>query len=115
MRIKQEEPLPIKDGVMEMLSFLKENGWRMAVASSTYHDQVKKNLERNGLAGFFSEVIGGDEVEKAKPEPDIFLAAERTPSYLSSVFGGNTSKERDGRFSFKISDIFAIIFSNFNH
>lgn len=75
MRIKQEEPLPIKDGVMEMLSFLKENGWRMAVASSTYHDQVKKNLERNGLAEYFSEVIGGDEVEKAKPEPDIFLAA----------------------------------------
>lgn len=78
MQKKQESLLPVKPGVPEILAFFREQNVKTAVASSTYHDQVVKNLERNGLADYFDEVVGGDEVTRAKPDPDIFLyAAER--------------------------------------
>lgn len=78
MRVRQQSPLPIKPGVTEILSFFREQGLKIAVASSTYHDLVEENLKRHDLIQYFDAVIGGDEVTKAKPEPDIFLfAAER--------------------------------------
>ena len=75
MRVKQQKPLPIKPGVKELLTLLREKGIKTAVASSTFHEQVRYNLENNGLDGFFDTVLCGDEVTKAKPDPEIFLRA----------------------------------------
>ncbi len=75
MHVKQQSPLPIKPGVTEILQYFKEQKIKTAVASSTFHEQVKDNLEHNGLASYFDTVICGDEVTKAKPDPEIFLKA----------------------------------------
>lgn len=45
----------------------------MAVASSSYKREVMAILEAQGIAGYFSEVVGGDMVEKKKPDPEIYL------------------------------------------
>ncbi len=82
MRVKQQNPLPIKPGVKEMLTLLREQEIRTAVASSTFHEQVRYNLENNGLDSFFDTVICGDEVTKAKPDPEIFLKAAQKLSLL---------------------------------
>lgn len=34
-------------------------------------------MERFGLAQFFSTTVCGDEIERSKPEPDIYLEAAR--------------------------------------
>lgn len=77
MAVKQEAPLPIKPGVPEILKAFRERGVRTSVASSTYHEQVRKNLERNGLLPYFDAVVSGDEVKRAKPDPEIFLKAAK--------------------------------------
>ena len=36
---------------------------------------MEGQLRNAGLRPFFSRVVGGDQVQKSKPEPDIFLRA----------------------------------------
>ncbi len=70
--------LPMKPGVFEILEFLRENGKKIALASSAGRNSVEKELKNAGIYGYFDAVISGDMVRKSKPEPDIFiLACER--------------------------------------
>lgn len=71
----EEHGQPMKPGVEELLSYLRENGWRIGLASSTNRASVLKHLEKAGIREFFSEVIGGDQILHSKPEPDIYLLA----------------------------------------
>ncbi|MCI9153460.1 HAD family phosphatase [Lachnospiraceae bacterium] len=78
MKRKLSEHVPIKDGVCEILHFFREQGVRMAVASSSLPGQIEANLQRAGIRDYFNAVVSGTEVESGKPAPDIFLrAAER--------------------------------------
>lgn len=67
--------LPMKPGVVELLSFLKENRKKVALASSTRSQVVKKELDDAGIIRFFDEIICGDMVKRSKPAPDIFAMA----------------------------------------
>lgn len=67
--------VPMKEGVRELLSFLKINGYRIGLASSSRYETVEKNLMAAKLHDFFETIVGGDMVEKSKPEPDIYLCA----------------------------------------
>ncbi len=67
--------LPVKDGVREILQYLKENGFRIALASSSRRESVMRHLERAGLTDYFETVIGGDMVKHSKPRPDIYRMA----------------------------------------
>ena len=79
--------LPVKKGVRELLSYLKENGYFTAVASSTVTNTVKAEMTDAGLIFFIDRIIGGDMVAKSKPAPDIFLkAAEGTSLPISSIY-----------------------------
>lgn len=69
--------LCVKPHIRELLVFLREKGVMCAVASSTQSGTVKRYLEMTGLSEFFQEVLGGEEVERSKPEPDIFWKACR--------------------------------------
>ncbi len=70
-----EEGVPVKKGVREILTFLRERGVRIALASSSRESTVRKNLAGAGIEEFFEAVITGDMVEHSKPEPDIYLKA----------------------------------------
>ncbi len=67
--------LPMKAGVEELLKYLKETGYKIAIASSTRSALVKEQIEDAGLMQYFDVIVGGDQVKKSKPEPDIFLKA----------------------------------------
>lgn len=67
--------LPMKKGIVELLEFLKAEGKKIAVASSTRKPTVQKQLEWAGILEYFDDVITGDMVERSKPAPDIFLKA----------------------------------------
>lgn len=62
-------------GVREALDTLKAKGYPMAVASSTAYEKTAAHLEHAGLLHYFDAVVGGDMVERGKPNPDIFLKA----------------------------------------
>lgn len=67
--------LPLKPGVVELLSYLKKEEKKVALASSTRSAVVRAELKDAGILSFFDAVICGDMVERSKPEPDIFLKA----------------------------------------
>lgn len=66
---------PLKPGAAELLAALSRRGIPLALASSTQTDLVKEELANAGLLDHFSVVIGGDQVSRSKPAPDIFLEA----------------------------------------
>jgi HAD superfamily hydrolase (TIGR01509 family) len=49
----------------------------VAVASSAHREVIDAALEATGLSGVFGVVVSSDEVERGKPEPDVYLEAAR--------------------------------------
>lgn len=64
-----------KDGIKELLDFLKDNNIKIALASGTERKKVLYSLGKVGATDYFSAIVGGDEVENGKPAPDVFLKA----------------------------------------
>lgn len=65
--------LPVKTGVRELLLYLAENDIPIAVASSTRLEVVTQELKQAGLYESFRVVMGGDQLKRSKPDPDIYL------------------------------------------
>lgn len=64
----------------EMLAFVRacrDAGLKTAVASGSSPLVIRKSLEWAGLEGYFDLLLSAEEVNKGKPEPDIFLEAAR--------------------------------------
>jgi len=66
-------PLP---GARELLAFLTEQEVSWAIATSSTLDTARETLETLGVADSAS-VITRDDVERAKPDPDLFVEAVR--------------------------------------
>ena len=71
----EEKGLPIKLGVEEILAYLREEGYKIGLASSTSREGVLSHLRRTGLEGYFEVVVGGDMVKQSKPNPEIYELA----------------------------------------
>lgn len=71
----EEEGLPVKKGAKEILRFLKEEKYKIGLASSTRKYRIQDNLEKSGMTEYFEVIIGGDMIENSKPSPDIYLLA----------------------------------------
>lgn len=69
----KEHGVPLKEGLLEIIDYLKENKYLIAVASSSHRERIELYLESVGIKEKFDYMIGGDEVEKSKPNPEIFL------------------------------------------
>lgn len=69
------ESTPEKPGVHEILEFFRDAGVRIAVASSSSVEQIKRNLQNTNTEDFIEVIVSGTELKRGKPEPDIFLTA----------------------------------------
>ena len=58
-----------------VLEELGEMKLRLAVATSSVSASARPFLDRHRITGFFDVIITGDEIERGKPEPDIYLRA----------------------------------------
>lgn len=67
--------LPMKEGVVLLLDYLKENNIKIALASSTRKQTVEKELTWAKIIRYFDVIIGGDMLRASKPAPDIYLKA----------------------------------------
>lgn len=73
------EPMfPIKPGAAVLLHALRDAGVPCAVASSSRRDEIEHRLARVGVLHHFQALVGGNEVERGKPDPALYrLAAAR--------------------------------------
>jgi HAD superfamily hydrolase (TIGR01549 family) len=67
----QIRPLP---GARELLQYLTDTGTPWAIATSARIDSARPTLEKLGVPAHVP-IITRDQVEYAKPNPDLFLAA----------------------------------------
>ena len=67
--------VPLKPGAEELLVYLKKEGMRIALATSTVQETAMRFLKQSGLLPYFDAIVTGDMVENGKPAPDIFLLA----------------------------------------
>lgn len=69
------EGIDLKPGAKELLQYLKHNGYKMIVASSSVRARAINLLTQNGIVEYFDDFVFGPEVKRGKPNPDIFLKA----------------------------------------
>ena len=100
VRQKLKVHVPKKSGAERIVKAFCDKGIRLAVASSSYPEQIESNLKLAGLREYFDAVVSGKEVKHGKPAPDIFLlAAERihcTPE-ICYVFEDSENGIRAGK------------------
>jgi len=65
-------------GVGRWLKLLQADGWRQAIASAAPRANVEAIVAALGLAAYFDAISSAEDVQRGKPDPQVFLvAAER--------------------------------------
>lgn len=71
------EELPAIPGVTQFVKYLHKSGYSLALASSASARRIDLFLTKLGLKRYFPVIACGDDVERSKPAPDIFLLAAK--------------------------------------
>lgn len=81
------EGLSLKPGVTEILNWLRSNGRKVALATSSNRSVTDHYLDSTGLTRYFDIVLTGDMITHGKPAPDIYLlACEKLDTLPSRCF-----------------------------
>ena len=77
MLARYEIELPVVPGAGEAVRRLADDGYRLAVASSSNRELIDAVLRRLELAALFEATVSSEEVDRGKPAPDVYLEAAR--------------------------------------
>ncbi|HRS17992.1 MAG TPA: beta-phosphoglucomutase, partial [Bacteroidales bacterium] len=69
--IEHISPQDVFPGVIEFLTDLRANGFKMAIGSASKNAPLL--LEKMQIAHYFDAIVDGNTIEKAKPNPEVFL------------------------------------------
>ena len=70
----KKEGLKIKEGLFELLNYLKEKNYLIAIASSSKKERIEWYLKiANINKNLFTTITSADEIKRGKPYPDIFI------------------------------------------
>jgi HAD superfamily hydrolase (TIGR01509 family) len=113
-RVLADAGLPLKPGAAELLDLLDELGLPRAIATSSTHATVQRNLASFGLVDRFHGVVAHGDYAIGKPAPDPFLkAAERlrvAPAHclaLEDSHNGVRSASAAGMMTIMVPDLIA--------
>jgi len=70
-----EKGIDLKVGAKELLYYLRNNGYKIALGTSSIKERAETILTNNQVFDYFDAVSYGVEVKHGKPAPDIFLNA----------------------------------------
>jgi HAD superfamily hydrolase (TIGR01509 family) len=65
-------PLP---GAAQWVAALQQAGWQQAIASSAPRLNVEVVHRALGFSGLIDVLVGAEDVQRGKPDPEVFLAA----------------------------------------
>ena len=71
---EEVEPIP---GIPRLIRDCKDRGHPIAIASSSDKVLIQSVLDKFQWAPYFETVVSGEEINRTKPFPDIFLEAAR--------------------------------------
>lgn len=65
----------VKPGLFRLLDYLRHNGYRYTVSTSSHEKDARRNFAMAGISDYFGEIVCGDRVARSKPAPDIYIKA----------------------------------------
>ena len=65
--------LSVVNGLYEFVDQMLKQGIKYIIASGTNADNVRTVLKKIKLDSVFQEIISGEDIKRAKPDPEIFL------------------------------------------
>ena len=111
----EKNGVPIKYGLVELINYLKDNKIKIIVATSSYRKLANYLLSKANIINDVNFLVCGDDINKSKPAPDIFLKAldiSNTKSYDAVVLEdsamGIIAANRANIKAIAIPDIFPI-------
>ena len=63
----------LDENAKRVLQFLKRQGYKIGLASSSTKDAIEEVLTVGLLSSYFDAVVSGEDFEESKPAPDIYL------------------------------------------
>lgn len=63
----------LDENAKRVLQFLKRQGYKIGLASSSTKDAIEEVLTVGQLSSYFDAVVSGEDFEESKPAPDIYL------------------------------------------
>lgn len=70
---KYEHEVKLKKGALKFLNYLKNQNIKIGIATSNSRELVELVTKANGINHFFDKIVTATEVQKGKPEPDVYL------------------------------------------
>jgi len=70
---KYANEVPVKEGVIQLLEHLKQEGIPAGIATSNSRELVDLIIEKHQMQDYFASIRTSCEVAKGKPSPDIYL------------------------------------------
>ena len=108
-----KDGVPVKPGAYELLAYLREHGYKIALATSTRKEGALNHLTKAGILEYFDVLTTGDMFTHGKPDPEIYLTACRLlgsdPAETYAVedsYPGLESAHRAGMKPVMIPDLF---------
>ena len=80
--IMNMNPSEILPGVVDFLSQIKADGYKIALGSASKNAEII--LEKTGLMPWFDLIIDGNKVSKSKPDPEVFLKGAEGLGFTSA-------------------------------
>ncbi len=71
----EKNSIEIKEGAKELLLYLTENGYKVALATATPPKRAERYLKIHDLYKYFDVTVSASMVGIGKPAPDIYLKA----------------------------------------
>ena len=73
--VLNETDLKPIDGIVDLLVALKQQNYKIAIASSSMKKNIELIISKTNLTHYFDYIVSGEDVQNGKPAPDIFLKA----------------------------------------
>lgn len=73
--LEESKDLPLKEGVLEFIQGLKKDNILLALATSATRKKPMYHLTRLNILPYFDVIVTSEDVEKIKPNPDLFNKA----------------------------------------
>lgn len=70
-----QEGVSLKPGALELLEYLREHQYGVAVATSSIKERALSILKLHEIEAYFQAGVFAEDLTKSKPDPEVFLKA----------------------------------------
>ncbi len=85
----------LREGVLEMLKYLKEKGLKIALLSNSSREDVMNIVDYLGIGEFFDVIISVDDIRKGKPDPEGIMKIMEILKDKDVVYVGDRDVDRE--------------------